>query len=308
MFTGRRFDLETGLYYYRARYYNPYIGRFLQTDPIGSGYNYCGNNPLNFVDPSGCHRVDRYYHFHFFMPAEIIDYDADSLGEANLIQKTRDWFERNRILSWHPGWVINDIKVGTFQDGSKSLELIIYYMDNFGPLWDPPPDQWPSLSYEYVNILKDTSGTDTTVVDRVPLLKIDSYTVIDWKAIERIIKPAIQEINGWYNGRKNWVLSGYFRNMYYNLKYEWDSWFWNQKKSTTGRQFLYAGRIYSGADINYIVGGAAFAHYGWSPEASLAAFHSWKLCYGHLPGDINCEEALYWFGVGYSNYARWEDW
>ena len=53
MFTGRRFDLETGLYYYRARYYNPQIGRFLQTDPIGYDYAYCGNNPIGFVDPSG---------------------------------------------------------------------------------------------------------------------------------------------------------------------------------------------------------------------------------------------------------------
>ena len=35
MFTGRRFDPETALYYYRARYYAPDIGRFLQTDPIG---------------------------------------------------------------------------------------------------------------------------------------------------------------------------------------------------------------------------------------------------------------------------------
>ncbi|UCG49782.1 MAG: RHS repeat-associated core domain-containing protein, partial [Phycisphaerales bacterium] len=34
-FTGRRLDGETGLYYYRARYYSPEIGRFLQTDPIG---------------------------------------------------------------------------------------------------------------------------------------------------------------------------------------------------------------------------------------------------------------------------------
>jgi RHS repeat-associated protein len=33
MFTGRRYETETGFYYYRARYYNPYIGRFLQTDP-----------------------------------------------------------------------------------------------------------------------------------------------------------------------------------------------------------------------------------------------------------------------------------
>jgi RHS repeat-associated protein len=58
MFTGREYDKETGLYYYRARYYNPQIGRFLQTDPVGYGagmnwYAYCGNNSTNGVDPSG---------------------------------------------------------------------------------------------------------------------------------------------------------------------------------------------------------------------------------------------------------------
>ena len=57
MFTGRRFDIETGLYYYRARCYNPHIGRFMQTDPVGysagiNWYLYCRNNPLGFVDPS----------------------------------------------------------------------------------------------------------------------------------------------------------------------------------------------------------------------------------------------------------------
>ena len=56
MFTARRYDIETGLYYYRARYYNPYIGRFLQKDPAYQGMNwyaYCRNNTLNCTDPSG---------------------------------------------------------------------------------------------------------------------------------------------------------------------------------------------------------------------------------------------------------------
>jgi len=57
-YTGREADAETGLYYYRARYYDPAIGRFLNEDPkrflSGSNfYSYVKNNSTNLVDPFG---------------------------------------------------------------------------------------------------------------------------------------------------------------------------------------------------------------------------------------------------------------
>lgn len=58
-YTGRERDLETDLYYYRARYYDPGVGRFVSEDSIGfaSGdvnlSRYVLNNPLQLTDPSG---------------------------------------------------------------------------------------------------------------------------------------------------------------------------------------------------------------------------------------------------------------
>ena len=56
-YTGREPD-ETGLVYYRARYYDPTIGRFISRDPIGLGgginqYAYVNGNPVNLTDPLG---------------------------------------------------------------------------------------------------------------------------------------------------------------------------------------------------------------------------------------------------------------
>ncbi|MBL1259455.1 MAG: hypothetical protein COB33_002855, partial [Thiotrichaceae bacterium] len=57
-YTGREQDNESGLYYYRARYYDPEVGRFISEDPLGfeagiNFYAYVNNNPVNFNDPMG---------------------------------------------------------------------------------------------------------------------------------------------------------------------------------------------------------------------------------------------------------------
>jgi RHS repeat-associated protein len=55
-YTAREFAMETNLYYYRARYYDPTSGRFLSEDPIRTEHNfyvYVGNNSTDLSDPLG---------------------------------------------------------------------------------------------------------------------------------------------------------------------------------------------------------------------------------------------------------------
>ena len=57
-FTGREYDTETQMYFYRARYYDPALSRFVSEDPIGlnggiNDYSYAQGDPQNETDPSG---------------------------------------------------------------------------------------------------------------------------------------------------------------------------------------------------------------------------------------------------------------
>jgi RHS repeat-associated protein len=82
-FTGEQRDSESGLYYLRARYYDPQTGRFLGRDPLGgwllnaqsqNRYTYVNNNPVLLIDPTGfCGILD---------PADCVDDVVECVGNS----------------------------------------------------------------------------------------------------------------------------------------------------------------------------------------------------------------------------------
>jgi RHS repeat-associated protein len=62
-YTGRERDPDTGMLYYRARFYDPSIGRFTSEDPVNfdggiNWYAYVENNPISNTDPFGLQKYD----------------------------------------------------------------------------------------------------------------------------------------------------------------------------------------------------------------------------------------------------------
>jgi RHS repeat-associated protein len=75
LYTGRTLDLLTALYYYRARYYDALMERFINRDPIGYDagdknlYRYSGNSPLTRLDPLGTSWLSEWWN-NFWWPTE----------------------------------------------------------------------------------------------------------------------------------------------------------------------------------------------------------------------------------------------
>jgi RHS repeat-associated protein len=91
-FTGREYDSTTGLYYFRARFYDPVIGRFTSLDPIrfagsdASLYRYVKNGPTLWGDPAGKQPKAKpplkdlpFDYFDYENPAEMSDKDYDHI-------------------------------------------------------------------------------------------------------------------------------------------------------------------------------------------------------------------------------------
>lgn len=80
-FQGREYDEESGLYYFRARYYHPRLGRFLGEDPLGftaslNLYAFARNNPVNLTDPSGLQTGRGFWGF----LEDVVEFFPDAFG------------------------------------------------------------------------------------------------------------------------------------------------------------------------------------------------------------------------------------
>lgn len=90
-YTNRELDRESGLYFYRARYYDSSIGRFIQSDPhpgttanpitFNTKYSYVDNSPANRVDPAGT----------FFFNTTLLAGAAAFFGSGEVQEIGRSW-------------------------------------------------------------------------------------------------------------------------------------------------------------------------------------------------------------------------
>ena len=127
-FTGKELDSDSDLHYFNARYYDSRIGKFLSVDPVKDElpYSYVGNNPMNYVDPSGTTLVN-------------INYDVDlrshySSGARGLIMKAFELLKAmpDTEISEGAGSWLNQLNPdGTFESRlipSDQLEIGVEYL------------------------------------------------------------------------------------------------------------------------------------------------------------------------------------
>jgi RHS repeat-associated protein len=150
-YTGREFDPETGIYEYRARYYDQTVGRFISEDPIrfdggANFYAYVENDPTVLVDPLGLqHTPGGPWH-----PPDGIQFSCDWGDDCSTLSWKIDIFKR--IIASHTAWdAVNKTnrhagEIADFKRGlANCIEIHQAKCTNDCPKFQPAPQPVPLL-------------------------------------------------------------------------------------------------------------------------------------------------------------------
>jgi RHS repeat-associated protein len=134
LFHGRTFDPISGLYYYRARYLHPELGRFIHQDPMGyqdsmNLYQAFNQNPVNFVDPFGM--------FHGYYERKIWTNSVLTLirGKRYAAEyKESIELGKKAILNWiKADWKKFKSEVKSwFEDPVNFVEYVAWWLEDYG--------------------------------------------------------------------------------------------------------------------------------------------------------------------------------
>ncbi|WP_158538570.1 SpvB/TcaC N-terminal domain-containing protein [Chitinophaga skermanii] len=123
-FSGMERDEESGLSYHTARYYMPWLGRWLSSDPIGTrgginSYAYCNNAPLTMIDPGGCQGMSA-QDWGFTLMQERMGQELGAMWESVFGGKAQVNIAANRVSAEAPkggvgGAVGGIVRTATFR-------------------------------------------------------------------------------------------------------------------------------------------------------------------------------------------------
>jgi RHS repeat-associated protein len=188
-FNAKELDMETGNYYYGARYYNPQVSVWLSVDPLVgnnpslSSYNFVSNNPIMFIDPDG-----------------MDHWKIDSKGNVQFIDDNC------------PDVIVNGIRITDYEFITKEevqalAKIMNYYANRAGDMSKYPNESVSIISYSYRGALKYQSSYNFDLDYKPYENRNDSGVlfVVQKGKIEGQKKPRL--VVPLKNGKIHWLLS-----------------------------------------------------------------------------------------------------
>jgi len=256
--------------------YNPHIGRFLQTDPIGYGdginwYRYCGNNPGNCVD--------------------LLGLEANISATHQVISDQTFTFDTEDVFDY---WFLS----------MRFAMPIDFFKQHVLHVTEQNP--WSG---------SQTIHYEETLFYGVRLFRLNGINLLDEYSLDAILKAGDERLNSFHEINQ-WTHEGIGvdREKLYGIwtpfrddkeQYLWYDGLHEIHDCVTGDVFYYDyGDIYGGSSINYIATGHALNHLGYSKRIAYWAAHVHNITtHLHFAG-----KDLYWALKGWDQYGFRAEW